>query len=344
MISTVRPTQQGAPKRNPCRRHVIAALAVAILLVAGVTVSALATTQPARFHAGDTSPESQGVIVTLSPTQLTTIVEGDPTHSFGGTDAGMATIGWNHRAHLGHRQALLQFDLGSIPSRAHILLARLTVQIEDSSGLESMTAQVSPTLEQWSQGIVNWEMRPATSPLFAKATLPAQGGAEWLITGWAREWLASPETNRGLMLVGVAEYPEDNERTLSHLRLELLLGTDDLRLTIEDRVDPIFTNGYVEYLLTLENASEVASLSPTLSAQLPAQTRFSACTDGCRHDAGIITWALPDIPAGGSYRVYLTAHVAPDTPAGATLIIEAKARAMNSASVTDIAVIASATG
>ena len=333
MMSTMRPVQRGAPKRRASRhRRVIAALAAAILLTAGVTISVLASTQQSRFRAGATPQERQGVIVTLSPTQLSTIVEGDPTHSFGGTHAGMATIGWNHRAHLGHRQALVQFDLSSIPGEAHILQAWLTAQIGDSSGLESMTAQVSPILEEWSGGFVNWETRPATTPLFAKSTLPAHGGAEWLVTGWAGGWHTSPETNHGLMLVSLADYPEENERTLSNLKLELLLGADDLRLNIEDRVDPIFINGYVEYMLTLENAAEVASLSPTISAQLPTQTRFSACTDGCRHDTGTITWTPRDIPAGESYRVYLTARVAPDTPAGTTLVMEAEARAMNSAS------------
>jgi len=332
MMSTERPAQRGAAKRRASRHRVIAALATALLLTAGVTISALATTQQSLFHADATPQESPGVIVTLSPTQLSTIVEGDPTHSFGGTHAGMATIGWNHRAHLGHRRALVQFDLSSISSEAHILQARLTAEIGDSSGLESMAAQVSPILEEWSQGFVNWETRPATTPLFAKSTLPANGGASWLVTGWAAGWHTSPETNHGLMLVSLADYPEENERMLSNLKLELLLAADDLRLNIEDRVDPIFTDGYVEYMLTLENASEVASLSPTISAQLPAQTRFSACTDGCRHDTGTITWTPRDIPAGESYRVYLTARVAPDTPAGTTLVMEAEARAMNSGS------------
>lgn len=319
-----------APIGRPAFRK-WAGLALALALCLTMLSLSASGAAPERMAREAVPGSSAGEVVVRIPLgRLAVLREGDPAHSFGGVRLGRAQIGWSHQTHLGEQRALLWFDLGGIPSRAQVARARLVAGVESASGLDAMAVQASPVLGEWVEGSASWQGQPAMAEVGATALLGAGGAASWDITEWTRQWVAEPAHNWGLMLVSRAAYPEDNLRVLSGFELEIALAADSLSLSLSDRVDPVRPGDYVEYELELHNAGAAASLNPVLEAQLPAEARFMECTDGCRHQDGAVTWLLPDLPAGASYRVYLTARVTDAAVPGSVLSMMAQAAALNS--------------
>ena len=313
---------------RPRPARLLAGLLLAALLIAGVGLSAAATSDaPAPPASGPT------VSITLSPTLLTTLVEGAPAHAFGSADAGWATVGWSHREHLGRRRALVGFDLGDIPPAAQIVDARLTARISAAAGLSTMRASIAPLGSAWNPADAAWANQPLPAPLAASALLGVNGSVEWPAADLVRGWLAAPTSNHGLLLDSLAGYPEDNERTLSDFALQVTLAAAEIELHGEVRTDPVAAGDYVEYMLDLRNVAGAPALAPSVTAQLPPETRFASCSDGCVAGDGGVAWTLADLAAGDAYRVYLTARVAPETSAGSTLTFSALTRAFNSPDV-----------
>lgn len=331
-------------RANPIRRsHKLSRLGLSVMLILalslGLALSVLASSKAPR--AVDSTSVARGLTrarastetITLMPVQMAGIVEGNPTMSFGSANVGAVTIGWNHQPLVGRRRALVRFDLASLPPHVRVLQATLHATIEAWAGLEVHEAALAPIRGDWREGQVTWLNQPAFAPERVQATLGTDGSAEWMITDWAREWIAAPETNHGLMLFSLADYPEDNERTLSNIRLELTLesGSSEVIFSIIGRADPVAPGDYIEYELMLENRMDIPILSPALTVRLPSQARFISCTDGCLYRLTTstntdVTWSLSDLAPYRSYRVFLTVRVAPDTPAGSRLVITGELR------------------
>jgi hypothetical protein len=194
------------------------ALAGLLLMSAGVT-----PLSPRLWEVGAAGPAGTLTLrVAGGAAALTTLSEGNPWLVSG--PAGRVTIGWSHRPAIGERRALARFDLAALPAGAQVLSARLTARVESWAGLPTLEAAVAPVLEPWSAEQVTWARQPALGPAGPRARLGRAGRVEWLITDLAREWLARPESNYGVMLVSLAGYPEDNERTLADVALELTLA------------------------------------------------------------------------------------------------------------------------
>jgi len=314
----------------PMKRGILPPLVAGILFAIGLASAA----RPAALA----SP-AEGQTVKLPAASVAGVAEGNPTLTFASSLDDAVTIGWNHRPEWGRRRAFVRFDLTQLPAGADIQRARLVAEIDKAAGLDVLVGVIAPVIENWPASQLTWDTQPARSADYIQADLGKAGVAAWDITDWARAWLTKPATNHGLALDSLADYPEDNERTLARFALEITLAADSttLSLSIAERRDPVPAGEHIEYELVVHNNGAVPAIGPTLSANLSALTRFVWGSDGCSYSIvpetgqGSVHWTLQDLPAGKSYRVFLTVQIAPDTPAGSQIRLTADAQAANSA-------------
>ena len=101
------------------------------------------------------------------------------------------------------KQALMLFDLGSIPSDATIQTARLESYLEGPSNGLPFTICVDQITSNWGGG-VTWNTRPSSSSVcHSQASVRSNPGVYYAWNGLAtviQGWLQTPSSNRGLLL------------------------------------------------------------------------------------------------------------------------------------------------
>ncbi|APR80127.1 Multiple EGF-like-domain protein 3 precursor [Minicystis rosea] len=130
---------------------------------------------------------------------------------------GSATTLHTGRLPIWEQQALVRFDLSSIPSSAVVTSAKLVMH--KSSG--NKPVDVHRVTAAWAEGSVTWSNFNGAYASAVEATLPTTGGAtEANVTSLVSGWLSGAHPNYGLLLdrdpLGATEFKSSEGSPVSH--------------------------------------------------------------------------------------------------------------------------------
>lgn len=143
-------------------------------------------------------------IRTINPIKDAYISQYYPSQNFGGSS--YLYISQYQQSGDDYR-SLLQFPLGSIPSRRRIISARLQLTVyrnEIRSG-SSIRATLRQVLRSWRESTVTWNNQPRTSFVSSFNISSARRPGSTIsidITGLVRRWYSRRSPNLGIMLRG----------------------------------------------------------------------------------------------------------------------------------------------
>src|SRR5437867_2299240 len=83
-----------------------------------------------------------------------------------------------------------------------------------------------------------------------------------------------------------------------------------LAVSATDAPDPVAAGGTITYTLNFSNTGSSGATGVVLSDTVPVNTTFMSATGGGALSAGIVTWSIGSLAAGGSGSVQLVVRVA----------------------------------
>lgn len=129
-------------------------------------------------------------------------------------------------------RSLIEFDLASLPANGPLRGAFLRVRMVDQAGADFGVA-VHQVLEPWSEAGVTWNNQPPFNP-DVEVSVGYQGYTWWRfdVTALVQHWVATPETNHGLLLrmdpevfpPNTGEFARFDSREADRPYLELVFG------------------------------------------------------------------------------------------------------------------------
>jgi uncharacterized repeat protein (TIGR01451 family) len=90
-------------------------------------------------------------------------------------------------------------------------------------------------------------------------------------------------------------------------------GRPSLAVSIVAAPSPVVPNGRLIYTLRLENTGGTAAAGVTVTDSVPAGSQFASATGGGAFVAGVVTWSVGTIPAGGIVKLSLAVTVTAPT-------------------------------
>jgi|GEM_PF-5952382 len=131
------------------------------------------------------------ITATLRPAADATVDRRLPTRVYGTADL-LVVDGGEYTA-----EALIRFDLNSIPPAAEIRSATLYLSVNPQWSLTdtAVTIEIAQVQEAWAEETVNWDNKPTYAPLDPSiqptCTLTVgTAGCRWEIAHWIQEWIA----------------------------------------------------------------------------------------------------------------------------------------------------------
>src|SRR5438034_327837 len=82
-----------------------------------------------------------------------------------------------------------------------------------------------------------------------------------------------------------------------------------LAVSATDAPDPVAAGGTITYTLAYSNTGNSGATAVVLSDTVPVNTTFVSATGGGTLSAGVVTWSIGALAAGGSGSVTLTVRV-----------------------------------
>jgi len=242
----------------------------------------------------------------------------------------------------GAQLSLLRFDVSQVPAEADVALATLKVYAVRRSNANSTELRAWMVNRNWGAGAATWTQATATeeweqpgcngvpADRSGDASDPAQLLATnvWCtleVTEMVRQWVASPETNRGLLLgstgnVGVrydlagSEYPKASLRPILFVVYALRPTPTPtptlppiLEIAKEDAKDPICITETLRYYISVSNKGDATAENVVVTDYIPLGTYFVAASSGGTYSdqMGAVVWALDSLPAGSREGLYI---------------------------------------
>ena len=250
---------------------------------------------------------------------------------------------WHLSVRTGGAQiSLLRFDVSQVPAEADVALATLKVYAVRRSNDNSTELKAWMVNRNWEAGAATWTQATATegweqpgcngvpADRSGAASEPAQLLAPnvWCtldVTEMVRQWVASPETNRGLLLgstgnVGVrydlagSEYPKASLRPILFVVYALRPTPTPtptlppiLEIVKEDAKDPICITETLRYYISVSNKGDATAENVVVTDCIPLGTYFVAASSGGTYSdqMGAVVWALDSLPAGSREGLYI---------------------------------------
>jgi len=248
----------------------------------------------------------------------------------------------------GAQLSLFRFDVSQVPMAADVALATLKVCAVRRSNDNPIELKAWMINRNWEAGAATWTYATATeewelpgcngvpADRSGTASDPAQLPATnvWStldVTEMVRQWVASPETNRGLLVgssgnvqvrydLASAEYPQVERRpilTIVYALRPTPVPTYTpaptptlppiLEIVKEDSKDPIYITERLRYYISVSNSGNVTAENVVVTDHIPLGTYFvEASTGGTYNDQmGVVSWALDSLPANARKGVYV---------------------------------------
>src|SRR5207247_2452495 len=92
-----------------------------------------------------------------------------------------------------------------------------------------------------------------------------------------------------------------------------------LAVSATDAPDPVAAGGTITYTLAYANTGNSGATAVVLSDTVPVNTTFVSATGGGTLSAGVVTWSIGALAAGGSGSVPLLVRVTSPLPNGTAI-------------------------
>src|SRR5439155_367266 len=83
-----------------------------------------------------------------------------------------------------------------------------------------------------------------------------------------------------------------------------------LAVSASDAPDPVVAGGTITYTLSYSNTGNSGATGVILADTIPVNTTFVSATGGGSLSAGVVTWSIGSLAAGGSGSVQIVVRVA----------------------------------
>jgi len=242
----------------------------------------------------------------------------------------------------GAQSSLLRFDVSQVPAEADVAMATLKVYAVYRSNTNPTELKAWMVNRNWEAGEATWTYATATEEWgqpgcngvpddrSATATDPAGLTAPELwctldVSEMVREWVASPDTNQGLLLgsggnVGVryelvsSEHQQVERRPILTI-LYALRPTPTptptlppiLEIVKEDSKDPICITEPLRYYISVSNKGDATAKNVMVTDHIPLGAYFIEASPGGMYNnhMGTVSWSLGDIPSQARKGLYI---------------------------------------
>ena len=250
---------------------------------------------------------------------------------------------WHLRVRTGGAQiSLLRFDVSQVPAEADVARATLKVYAVRRSNANPTELKAWMVNRNWEAGETTWTYATSSQEWgqpgcngvpddrSETATDPA-GLIEpglWCtldVSEMVREWVASPDTNQGLLLgsrgnLGVrydlasSEHPQVERRPILTI-LYALRPTPTptptlppiLEIVKEDSKDPICITEPLRYYISVCNKGDATAKNVVVTDHIPLGAYFVEASPGETYNdyLGTVSWSLGDIPSQARKGLYI---------------------------------------
>jgi len=242
----------------------------------------------------------------------------------------------------GAQLSLLRFDVSQVPAEADVAMATLKVYAVRRSNDNPTELRTWLVNRNWEAGAATWTQATATeeweqpgcngvpADRSGAASDPAQLLAPnvWCtldVTEMVRQWVASPETNRGLLLgstgdVGVrydlagSEYPKASLRPILFVVYALRPTPTPtptlppiLEIMKEDAKDPICITETLRYYISVSNKGDATAKNVVVTDHIPLGAYLVEASPGGTYNdhMATVSWSLGDISSQVRKGLYI---------------------------------------
>ncbi len=242
----------------------------------------------------------------------------------------------------GAQVSLFRFDVSQIPAVADVAFATLKVYAVRRSNESAARLSAWMVNRDWDAGAATWTDATAMvvwdqpgcngvpADRSGTETDPAglAGPDAWCtlnVTEMVRQWVASPEINRGLLLgasgnaavrygLASSHYPREERRPILTVVYALRPTPTPtptlppiLQVVKEDSKDPICITEMLRYYISVSNNGDATAENVVVTDYLPLGTYFVEASPGGTYseEIGAVVWALDDLPPNARQGLYV---------------------------------------